>query len=97
MKIPKKKKKFCPKCKKYTEHKVSVVKSGRKRGAMKEGQRRFKAKMAGYGGYPRPKPEKGTKYGAKTTKKIDIRYKCSVCGKEQTPKKGKRMKKVDMQ
>ncbi len=97
MKIPKKKRRYCPHCKKYTEHKVSVVKTGRRRGAMKEGQRRFNKKIAGYGGYPRPKPEKGIKYGAKTTKKIDFRYKCSECGKEHTPKKGKRMKRVDMQ
>ncbi len=97
MKIPKKNRRYCPKCKKHTEHTTSIVKSGRRRGSMKEGQRRFKSKIAGYGGYPRPKPEKGAKYGAKSSKKIDLRYKCPDCGKSQTPKKGKRAKKVEMQ
>lgn len=96
MKIPKKQNRYCPKCKKHTEHKVYLVKSGRKRGAMKAGQRRFQKKISGYGGYPRPKPEKGVKYGAKTTKKADLRYKCAECGKEQTPKKGKRARKVEI-
>ena len=97
MKIPKKLRKYCPKCKKYTEHKITIVKGGKKRGEMKEGQRRFKNKMSGYGGYPRPKPEKGSKYGAKSTKKQDIRYWCTECNKAHPIKKGKRMKKVEMQ
>ena len=97
MKIPKSLNKYCPKCRKYTEHKISIVKSGRKRGAMKQGQRRFRDKTRGYGGYPRPKPEKGAKYGAKSTRKQDIRYLCKTCNKARPIKKGKRMKKVEMQ
>jgi len=97
MKIPKKTNRFCPRCKKYTEHKITIVKGGRTRGAMKQGQRRFKDKMRGYGGYPRPRPEKGSKYGAKSTKKQDMRFRCGECNTAQTAKKSIRMKKVEMQ
>ena len=96
MKIPKRRNMYCPFCKKYTEHKVIILKSSKKRGSLSSGQRRFKEKMKGYGGYPRPKPDKGVKYGAKTTKKLDIRYQCMECKKQHPAKKGKRLKKVEM-
>ena len=96
MKIPKTLKKYCPSCKKYTEQKITILKGGKKRGALKQGQRRFKEKIKGYGGYPRPKPEKGVKYGAKTTKKQVLVYKCSECNKIHIAKSGKRIKKVEL-
>ncbi len=96
MKLPKKRKKYCPFCKKYTEHKVIIVKSSKKRGALSLGQRRFKEKLKGYGGYPRPKPEKGAKYGVKTTKKLDVRYECAECKKQHPAREGKRAKKVEL-
>lgn len=97
MKMTKETNRYCPKCKKYTTHKISIVKSGKKRGALKAGARRYAAKIAGYGGFPRPKPEKSKKWGVKLTKKVDIRYKCTECGKMTARKKGFRIKKLELE
>ena len=96
MKMPKEVNKYCPKCKKYTKQKVSQVKSGKKRGALKAGARRFAAKTCGYTGFPRPKPEKSKKWGVKLTKKVDLRFKCAECGKMIAAKKGFRIKKLEL-
>jgi large subunit ribosomal protein L44e len=47
---------------------------------MSWGQRQFARIMAGYGGQPRSEQRKF----AKTTKKVSLVLKCSVCGKMQT-------------
>lgn len=96
MKLPKEIKRYCPKCKKNTKQKISQVKSGKVRGALKLGARRFASKTKGYGGFPRPKPEKSKKWGVKLTKKLDLRYKCSECGKMTIRKQGFRAKKFEM-
>jgi large subunit ribosomal protein L44e len=44
-----------------------------------------------YRGYPRPLP-----HGEKPTKKHDLRYVCTVCGKAST-KKGFRTKKLEFE
>ena len=97
MKMPKEIKKYCPKCKKSTAHKILQVKSGKKRGALKAGARRYAAKIVGYTGFPRPKPEKSKKWGVKLTKKVDLRYKCIVCGKMVARKQGFRVKKLEFE
>jgi large subunit ribosomal protein L44e len=99
MKFPKKVKRYCPSCKKHMEMRLVHSKSGRKRGSLKGGQRRHKRRsgIKGYGGFPQPKIEKASKYGAKQTKKTDFRYECSVCKKMVTSAKGgKRLKKVEI-
>lgn len=93
--MPKEIKKYCPKCRKSTLHKVTQVKTGKKRGALKAGARRYAAKTVGYTGFPRPKPEKSKKWGVKLTKKVDLRYKCAVCGKMVARKQGFRIKKLE--
>lgn len=93
MKYPKTMNTYCPKCKKHTEHTVSTS-SRRARGKARpesESQRRFKAKMRGYGSFPRPNP----KGEGKPTKKLDLRYKCKVCNKSHT-RKGFRAKKFEL-
>jgi large subunit ribosomal protein L44e len=90
MMMPKQRKTYCKKCKKQTLHNIKVVKK-RKRGELKQGQRRFRRKEAGYRGYPRPLP-----HGEKPTKKHDLRYVCTVCGKAST-KKGFRTKKLEFE
>jgi large subunit ribosomal protein L44e len=95
MKYPKNVNTYCPKCRKHTEHTVSA--SARKaRGKAyphSEAQRRFKAKLKGYGSFPRPNP----KGDGKPTKKIDIRLKCKECGKSRTRSKGGfRVKKFEI-
>ena len=93
MKYPKIVRTYCPKCKKHTEHTVSVTKRKARGKAhpMSLAQRRFKAKLRGYGSFPRPNP----KGEGKPTKKVDLRLKCKDCGKMHT-KKGFRSKKFEI-
>ena len=81
MKIPRKIKRYCPKCKKHTLHNVDRVKK-RKASELKAGQRRFRRVTSGYGGFPRPKPEGREK----TTRRVALKYTCNVCKKShQSP------------
>jgi len=91
MKFPKKIRTFCPKCNKHTLQEVELVKK-KPRGSMKHGQRIFKRKMLGYGSFPREKPEGREK----STRKIDVRYKCTVCGKKNVRGSGWRAKKFEL-
>lgn len=90
MKFPKKQRKYCPYCKKHTEHSVEEAKRKPRR-TMARGQRRFLRKMRGYGSFPKENP-KGRE---KSTRKLDFRYKCSVCGKMHSIGKGFRVKKIE--
>ena len=56
MKMPRTIKRYCPYCKTHTEQEVERVKK-KKASELKWGQRRFRKVTAGYGGFPRPKPE----------------------------------------
>jgi len=88
MKIPKKIRTYCPKCRKHTEHSVSQVKKRAAR-ALSWGQRQFARVTAGYGSQPRS--EQKTFY--KTAKKVALLLRCNECGKAH-PRKGFRSKKV---
>jgi large subunit ribosomal protein L44e len=88
--IPKKQKRYCPYCKKHTEHSVAEAKRRPRKKASKS-QRRFLRKLKGYGSFPRENP-KGRE---KPTRKLDLRYKCSVCNKQHTIGKGFRVKKAE--
>lgn len=92
--IPKTKKRFCPTCRKQTEQKVTIAKTSGKRGKLGKGRRKLKKMEHGYRGFPYAKIEHGTKYGAKTSKKVVLVFQCSVCKKKNLWKKGKRSKKV---
>ncbi|MDG6933308.1 MAG: 50S ribosomal protein L44e [Nitrososphaerota archaeon] len=90
MKYPKTRTMYCPKCKKHTEHTVSLYKKGKER-AFAEGTRRHAEEKKGYG---------GQKYAelvrtAKTTKKSTLMLKCKVCG-FVVGKKGIRVRKVEL-
>ena len=87
MEIPKNMKLFCPYCKKHTEHTVDVTKKKPRR-KVAEGQRRYLRILKGFGSFPRPKPDH-----EKPTKRQDLRYKCSECGKKHKKGKGFRSKK----
>lgn len=95
MKLPKEKKRYCPKCKKTTVHKVAQTKGGGKRNALNEGTRRFEKKREGYGSFPRKKPEKSKRWGVKQSKKIDLRFTCKTCKYTSMNKKGFRIKKIE--
>jgi len=63
----------------------------RTRRTMAHGQRVFLRKMKGYGSFPREKPDY-----EKSTKRVDIRFKCKVCGKKHTKGAGFRIKKFEL-
>lgn len=90
MKIPKSQNRFCKYCRKHTAHTVAEAKRRTRREDTKS-QRRFRRKLAGYGSFPKENP-KGRE---KATHKIDLRYKCSECGKSHTTGEGFRIKKVE--
>ncbi len=76
MKRPRSISTYCNKCKKHTAHEVERVKKKRASEG-KWGQRRFRRVMAGYRGFPRPKPEGREK----PTKRVYLRYRCKTCKK----------------
>lgn len=101
MKIPKKIKRYCPYCKKHTEHKVSQASSSSIRGALKRGgksrvrKRGLRRGMGNLGRYSKP-PVTKWKRKTKSTKKTNTIYTCTVCKKAHVQKKGKRTGKVQM-
>ncbi|MEM0015410.1 MAG: 50S ribosomal protein L44e [Zestosphaera sp.] len=90
MRIPKSLNTYCPRCRKHTQHSVAIYKAGKRR-SLAEGQRRYDRKNEGYGS--KRKPEQ--KRLAKTTKKVVLKLKCSVCG-FITHRRGVRLKKAEM-
>jgi len=102
MKIPKKTKRFCPKCKTHQE--VAVTQS-KKRGRSKakplsrgsNSRLRKRGERRGYGNLGRySKPTKPKRTGAKVSKKVDLRFVCKKCGKSIVQNQGIRMKKVEI-
>lgn len=90
MQRPRKIKRYCPTCKKHTEHSVERVKK-RKASELKQGQRRFRRVTSGYRGFPRPKPEGREK----TSRRANLKYTCVVCKKSHQPA-SLRAKKVEI-
>lgn len=90
MKIKKELRKFCPRCKTYTVHTVSLYKKG-KDNKMAQGTRRYRRKKKGYGSQPKPIQKRFSK----VTKKAMFRLRCKECSYTlQT--KGVRLKRVDI-
>ena len=85
MKTPKSKKAFCKKCRKHTNHRVTQLKTGIKRGSLKKGSlQRLEKRGSGRSGhgnkgkFSRPS-DMGKRYGAKGTKKATFKLTCTVC------------------
>ena len=100
MKVPKTVKRYCPYCRKHTEHKVSQTKkkspSSLKKGSKYRARKRGLARGTGnLGRYSKPAISKFKMAGKKTSKKTDFRYQCSVCKKTHTQRQGIRAKKVE--
>lgn len=91
MDIPKTQRRYCPFCKKHTEHTVEEAKRKQRKKDSKS-QRRFLRKLRGYGSFPKENP-KGRE---KPTRKLDFRYKCSVCKKKHSLGTGFRVKKFEL-
>jgi large subunit ribosomal protein L44e len=102
MKVPKATKRYCPKCKKHTEHKVELAKkktmgSVHTLGRGSRNKWRHLEGMGNAGRYSRP-PGGGKMYGKKQTKKTDFRFTCGQCKKIWTSANaGIRLKKVEFQ
>lgn len=100
MKIPKIMNRYCPTCKKHTEHKVyqskkkspSSLSYGSKVRARRRGQARGHGNL---GRYSKPAISKFKLTGAKSSKKTDLRYQCKECKKSHMQKKGLRSKKIE--
>lgn len=94
MKIVKTQKRYCPFCKKHTEHKVVVAKGKArpktKKTALKWGVRQFARVSAGYGGSPRIKPS-----SVKTSKHVALKFECKVCKKKHFKKHTIRAKRTE--
>lgn len=100
MKIPKMVKRYCPHCKKHTEHKISQNKkkapSSLSYGSKIRARRRGKARGHGnLGRYSKPAVTQFKMTGKKQTKKTDFRYECKVCKKMHMQDHGIRLKKVE--
>ena len=75
MKIPKRIRTYCPRCRTHTVHSVMIYKHGKRR-TLSEGQRRYERKCKGYGSSRKPKQKRF----AKITKKIAVKLQCRACG-----------------
>jgi large subunit ribosomal protein L44e len=100
MKIKKSVKRYCPYCKKHTEHKVSQNKkkspSSLTYGSKIRARRRGRARGYGnLGRYSKPAISKFKMTGKKQTKKTDLRYECTVCKKSHIQYSGIRAKRVE--
>lgn len=104
MKVPKKIKRYCPKCKKHTEMAVNEAKK-RTRSTSHPMSRGSNSRMMarglrrGYGNhgkFSKPAISKFKRTGAKVSKKTDLRYKCSVCNKIWVQNHGIRTKKLEL-
>jgi len=90
VKIPKRIRTYCPRCRTHTVHSVMIYKHGKRR-TLSEGQRRYERKQEGYGS--KRKPEQ--KRFAKVTKKVVLKLKCTKCG-YILHRRGIRLKKAEL-
>ncbi len=102
MKFRKTVKRYCPYCRKHSDHKVFTAKkkspSPLKYGSKVRAKKRGKAMGHGnLGRYSKPPVTQWKMTGKKQAKKTDIRYQCSVCSKIHTQKEGIRLKKVEFE
>jgi len=103
MKKPKVVKRYCPYCKKHTEHKVAAAKkrtpgSAHPMGYGSKVRARLRGSARGTGNlgrYSKPAISKFKMAGKKISKKTDFRYTCKECNKSHVQKKGVRAKKVE--
>ncbi|RLE44266.1 50S ribosomal protein L44e [Candidatus Woesearchaeota archaeon] len=104
MKIPKTINRYCPYCRKKTEHKVIQAKRktpGSAHPLSRGGKIRTKLRgeWRGHGNlgkYSKGAMSKWKRYGKKISKKVDLRFQCKECGKMHTKRKTKRAKKVEL-
>ncbi len=99
MKKPKATNRYCPFCRKRTEHKIKLLSTGMNRGALKKGSKQraaLRGASIGFGNHGRWSKPAISKWKRKTknTKKAVFLYTCQACKKSHQSKKGKRSGKV---
>jgi len=103
MKMPKTVKRYCPTCRKHTEHRVSQAKKktpGTAHPMSYGGKRRMKLRGRARGHGNLGRMSKGAvsgwkRYGKKQSKKTDFRLKCKECGKTHVQRKNFRSKRIE--
>ena len=100
MKLPKILNRYCPYCKKHTEHRMLLNKRKNPRsmtyGSKLRAKRRGKARGIGnMGRYSKPAVTKFKMTGKKTSKKLDIRFECKDCKKQHVKSKGFRSRRTE--
>jgi len=100
MKLSKTLNRYCPYCKKHTEHTVYQNKkknpSSLTYGSKVRARRRGRARGLGNRGrYSKPAISQFKMTGKKQTKKTDLRYECKTCKKIHMQRQGFRAKKVE--
>jgi len=78
MQMPRRFNTYCPYCKTHHEHEVEKVRSGRSSGMKKVNDRQRTRRGSGIGNKGKFSKVPG---GDKPTKKTDLVYRCSDCGK----------------
>jgi ribosomal protein L44E len=86
MKLPRKTKRYCPRCNEHTEQKADIVSTGHKRGTLKWGsltRARMRGAFPGTGNKGRSsrRAVKSRKMKTKTTTRKVIIYTCQKCKK----------------
>ena len=103
MKKPKITNRFCPHCKKKSEHKVKLLTTGIKRSSLSRGsipRAKLRHAMPGLGNkgkWGSKPPITKWKRKTKSTKKAVFIYTCTECKKSHQSKKGKRTGKALME
>ena len=103
MKLPKTLQRYCPKCKKHTEQKILEAKRKNRgssnplsMGSKKRIKKRGRMGVGSQGKYSKPPITKWRMANRKQSKKLDLRYQCSVCKKMTVQKSGIRAKKIEL-
>jgi len=102
MKLNKNIRRYCKFCKKHTKQVIATAKkkdrSSLKKGALPrlKNRGRGKAGIGNKGKYSRKAMGSWKMFGKKSSKKPDLRYKCTVCNKTSVQGKGSRLKKLEL-
>lgn len=92
---------YCPKCKKHVVHKVTEAKrrtpgTSHPLGKGSRRKKKYTHRNGNHGRYSKPKNQ-GKMYGQKQTKKVDLRFECSVCKKINIAGRSWRARKVEFE
>ncbi len=99
MKLPKKLKRYCPRCNSNTEQKIDIVSTGHKRGTLKYGsltRAKLRGQINGTGNKGRysMRAVKSRSMKSKTTTRKVLIYTCQKCKKSTLAKNSRRVSKI---